>query len=386
MRQYKPDDYFKKLQNNMVTDDDKTRFSEWMNHAGPEEVEAILDKISSYYEALEDEPFIPLSISKSIEEKINKANTLKLRRLVKRGVAIAATLAAIFAGFYFLRSRPIKNTVTLAAKPARIVPGGNKAVLTLGNGQSIILDDAKNGILANQGKIKVVKAADGKVIYANNDQSGTVNEIAVYNTISTPRGGQYQLELPDGSKVWLNAASSLRYPVHFGAGDRKVTLTGEAYFEVAKDKAHPFRVSTGNTEIKVLGTHFNVMAYQDEAASKTTLLEGSVQVSQGSSQRTIAPGEQAIVGSDIAVVKVKTSEAVEWKNGNFNFSHEKLPVIMRKIARWYDVDVKYEGQPTGLNFVGTLPRSENISEVLKYLQLTGLVHFKISERRVIVMP
>jgi len=370
----------------MVTDDDKTRFSEWMNHAGPEEVEAILDKISSYYEALEDEPFIPLSISKSIEEKINKANTLKLRRLVKRGVAIAATLAAIFAGFYFLRSRPIKNTVTLAAKPARIVPGGNKAVLTLGNGQSIILDDAKNGILANQGKIKVVKAADGKVIYANNDQSGTVNEIAVYNTISTPRGGQYQLELPDGSKVWLNAASSLRYPVHFGAGDRKVTLTGEAYFEVAKDKAHPFRVSTGNTEIKVLGTHFNVMAYQDEAASKTTLLEGSVQVSQGSSQRTIAPGEQAIVGSDIAVVKVKTSEAVEWKNGNFNFSHEKLPVIMRKIARWYDVDVKYEGQPTGLNFVGTLPRSENISEVLKYLQLTGLVHFKISERRVIVMP
>jgi len=386
MSHYTPEDYFKKLQNNQLTEDDKKRFSEWMNYADPAEVEAAVEKISAYFESQDDELNLPVSVSQGIEGKIDAAEAPKPPYLIRRSLAAAAAIAAIFIGFYFLRSKPVSYNTQLAVKPAKIVPGGNKAVLTLDNGKSIVLDDAKNGVLASQGQVKIVKASDGKVVYADQEQNSSISTELTYNTISTPRGGQYQLDLPDGSKVWLNAASSLRYPVHFGNGDRKVELTGEAYFEVAKDKAHPFKVNTGNTEIKVLGTHFNVMAYTDEPASKTTLLEGSVQVSQGASQRTIIPGEQAIVGGKIAVAKVNTSESIEWKNGNFNFSHEKLPAIMRKIARWYDVDLSYEGKITDLNFIGTIPRSTNIPEVLKYLELTGLVHFKIEERRVIVMP
>lgn len=207
-----------------------------------------------------------------------------------------------------------------------------------------------------------------------------------YNTISTPRGGQYQLQLPDGSKVWLNAQSSLRFPARFIGNERLVTLTGEGYFEVAKDKAHPFKISINNMQVEVLGTHFNVMGYNDEPATTTTLLEGSVKIIKGGSVQKIVPGEQAIVKDGIRVAKVNAEEAIEWKNGNFNFSHEKLGSIMRRISRWYDVDIAYSQRTTGATFVGTIPRSTNITEVLKYLELTGLVHFKIEERRVTVMP
>ncbi len=387
MRPYTPEEYLKKLQNNKLTDNDKQRFSEWMGHADAAEVEAIMEKIASHFETQEDEGAIPSSVSDAIEQRIDETQTHapKIRTLIKRSLTAAAAVAAIFLTYHFLITKPVVKPANTVARSIKIVPGGNKAVLTLGNGKSIVLDDAKNGVLANQGKTKVVKTGNGRVIYAGDAQSTAGSDVLTFNTISTPRGGQYQLELPDGSKVWLNAASSLRYPVHFGPGDRRVELTGEAYFEVAKDKAHPFKVSVNNMEVRVLGTHFNIMAYNDEEATKTTLLEGSVQVTQGANQRIIVPGEQAVVGKGIEVIKVNAQESIEWKNGKFNFAHEHLPEIMRKIARWYDVDIAYDGKPTGLTFVGTLPRTENITDVLKYLELTGLVHFKITERRVVVM-
>jgi transmembrane sensor len=380
-----PDEYFKKLQNNQLTDADKKAFAEWMLYADPAGVEAIIEKISSYYKDQQDEHFIPLPLGQAIEQRIDESKKHKVLTLIRRGLTVAAAIAGIAFTYYTFKSKPVTNTVAIS-RHAKIIPGGNKAILTLGNGKSIVLDAEKNGLLASQGNLKIVKESNGRIVYAGASQNGAGNEVLTFNTISTPRGGQYQVDLPDGTKVWLNAVSSLRYPVSFGSGDRRVELTGEAYFEVAKDKAHPFKVSVNNMEVKVLGTHFNIMAYADEASTKTTLLEGSVQVFKGAKQCTIAPGEQAVVGEDIQVKKVKTSEAVEWKNGNFNFAHEQLPVIMRKISRWYDIDIAYEGKPTTLKFVGTLPRSKNISEVLKYLELTGLVNFKISERRVIVMP
>ncbi|XHR96133.1 FecR family protein [Mucilaginibacter sp. UC70_90] len=186
--------------------------------------------------------------------------------------------------------------------------------------------------------------------------------------------------------VWLNAASSLKFPVAFTGKERNVELSGEGYFEVAKNKAMPFRVTVNHSTVEVLGTHFNIMGYADEKSTNTTLLEGSVKIISGNKQKLIVPGEQARVNGEIEVAKVNATQAVEWKNGNFNFSHENIETIMRKVARWYNVTVQYQGTITNEGFVGTVPRSENITEVLNALELTGLVHFKIIERRVIVMP
>lgn len=276
---------------------------------------------------------------------------------------------------YIVKTTPVKLKTDIA-------PGDNRAVLTLANQQQIILDNATNGTIARQGNITVKKTANGQLVYkiTANDQSAKANFKPEYNTVSTPVGGQYTVELPDGSKVWLNSASSLKFPTNFTGSERRVALSGEAYFEVAKNKEMPFRVNSRNAEVEVLGTHFNISAYPDEDINKTTLLEGSVKVSSWSKNCIIKPGEQASLtgGSPlIKVSKVDTEEAVAWKNGYFMFTDENIHSIMRKLSRWYGVDVEYEDPKINETFGGNISKFKNISEVLNILAATGTIHFKI---------
>lgn len=300
--------------------------------------------------------------------------------------AAACILFIAALGFYFLRpiSQP-NNSLTQKRPSATIVPGSNKAELTLANGKKLTLNNSSSGKISTNGNVTFIEMDKGRLTY-NGELGNQKNDHVAFNTLTTPAGGQYQLILPDGTKVWLNASSSLRFPVTFEGNSRRVELTGEGYFEVAKNKAKPFIINANEQEIKVLGTHFNVMAYQDEASTNTTLLEGSVQVTKGEERKILVPGDQARVNSKIQIVRVDPEESIEWKNGNFNFSHEKIEGIMRKLSRWYNVDIEYHGKITNEGFVGTVPRSKDLSEVLSTLESTGLVHFKVKERSVIVMP
>jgi ferric-dicitrate binding protein FerR (iron transport regulator) len=268
-------------------------------------------------------------------------------------------------------------------------PGSDRAILTLADGTKITLDSTGDGKIAQQGGTKVIKLG-GQLAYTASP-SGEV----LYNTISTPKGGQYQVVLPDGTKVWLNAVSSLRFPTTFSGSERTVELDGEAYFEVtskATAEHAPFRVNVNNMRVEVLGTHFNVMAYQDETAMKTTLLEGRVRVTstpgQGDDARSVVltPGQQASVGSTarVQVQTVDVDEAVAWKNGLFQFNNASLSTVMRQAARWYDMEVVYEGNVKDESFTGTVPRMEHLSGLLKVLELTKTLKFDIQGNKIIV--
>ncbi|MGV3509862.1 MAG: FecR family protein, partial [Sphingobacteriaceae bacterium] len=232
---------------------------------------------------------------------------------------------------------------------------------------------------------EIIKSDNGQLQYLslNSDNKQEV----LYNTLSIPRGGQYKVVLPDGTQVWLNAASSLKYPTAFNGNERVVQLEGEAYFEVAKNAAQPFRVEVKDVKVTVLGTHFNINGYTDEAHIKTTLLEGSVKISKGPVQQLLHPGEQAITGksSTIEVVKANSDEVLAWKNGYFNFHRSNLQEVMRQLSRWYDVDIKYEGKVPDREFGGEISRNSKASEVLKILELSD-VHFRIEGEHIIVMP
>lgn len=265
-----------------------------------------------------------------------------------------------------------------------ILPGGDKAILTLADGSTIVLDDALNGTLTQQGNTKVIKLG-GRLAY---DPAHTDSKEVVYNTISTPRGGQYQVELPDGTNVWLNAASSIKFPTAFIGKERRVDITGEGYFEVAKNKYMPFIVGVNGAEVQVFGTHFNVMAYNDEAAIKTTLLEGSVKFVNGNSAHMLQPGQQSQLTKDgqVKVVKdVDVDEVVAWKNGLFYFENANIETVMRQLSRWYDVEVVYQNEQDADPLHAEIPRNTKLSDALKALELTGSARFKIEGRKVIVI-
>ena len=228
---------------------------------------------------------------------------------------------------------------------------------------------------------------DGQLVYAPGNAAGQPSSAVAFNTLLIPKGGQYEVTLPDGTLVWLNAASSLKYPTAFTGSERHVEMTGEAYFEVARNTVMPFTVSTGKSTVKVLGTHFNVSAYDDDPADKTALLEGAVVVGKGEKKVLLAPGQQAVVDHDAGAIAVRTinvDDAVAWKNGYFSFRKEDLRTALRKIARWYNVDVEYQGKETNKLLGGTVSRTQTIEEILSYLELTGIAHFTIKERRIIV--
>jgi transmembrane sensor len=314
-----------------------------------------------------------------------------------RWIAAAAVLiiVGISAWFYFSKQGADRTRSQYAND---IPPGGNDAVLTLADGSKISLTDADEGELLKTSGVHIVKSADGQLVYSIDPATLNDQHTITFNTITTPRGGQYQVNLPDGTKVWLNAASSLKFPTTFTKlKERKVELSGEAYFEVTKHKEQPFKVistvanSNRAQEIEVLGTHFNINAYDDEPDTKTTLLEGSVSVSarRGTTLESmmLIPGQRAVLSNhQFKMQTADTQEAVAWKNGNFVFANERIESIMRKIARWYNVDVVYQGKITDNDFVGTVPRFKNVSEALTILELTKTVHFKVEGRRITVMP
>ncbi len=285
----------------------------------------------------------------------------------------------------------------LAAAPANdVLPGSDKAILTLADGHIIMLDSAHIGQLSRQGNTRVTKIDSGRLAYQPADNALTAETSPVFNILSTPRGGQYQVTLHDGTRVWLNAASSIKYPTAFNASERRVSITGEAYFEVAHLTAKngsrvPFKVDVDNTaEVEVLGTHFNVNAYADEAGIKTTLLEGSVHVLRLTSHdvQVLVPGQQALLRENTPIKLIKDAdldEVMAWKNGQFQFTGAKIETIMRQLARWYDLQVSYQGT-TDREFVGRIPRNVTLSNVLKILEATGYVSFKINDKNITVLP
>lgn len=306
--------------------------------------------------------------------------------------AAAAVLITLSVGFYLFQPVKQKRFAATGTGLSRdLAPGGNKATLTLSNGAVISLTDAANGKIASQSGANISKAKTGQLVYTHNDVATGLDD---YNSISTPKGGQYQIILPDGTKVWLNAASSLKYPVAFSGTTRKVELNGEAYFEVAKDKTKPFIVRTTKQEVTVLGTHFNINAYADEPNTRTALLEGLVKIQQleHPASLIIKPGQAALVGdqnssSKIQLTTIDPDEVVAWKNGYFMFDSENLESILRKVARWYDVDISYQSRNSAnKEFSGTISKYSNASQVLKKLELTEAVHFKIEGRKIIVLP
>lgn len=267
------------------------------------------------------------------------------------------------------------------------LPGGDKAILQLEDGSSILLDTA-SGELAKQGETRIVKNADGAISY-DADRYGKDTAL-VYNKIITPRGGQYQVTLPDGSKVWLNASSSLRFPVAFKGRERVVELTGEAYFDVAPNAAKPFKVNVGGIrepmQVEVLGTGFNIQAYADEPVRTATLVNGKVKVSNGDEQSILEPGQQVrLKNQQMQTVTAELEEVLAWKNGIFYLQDADINTIMRQLSRWYDVEVVYEGN-ISQQFVGKIPRTMNLSDVLRVLESTGWVHFKFEGKTVTVSP
>lgn len=328
-------------------------------------------------EARQEAPVIPFGM-----------HSVKKKRRIYYVAAAVIAMCMISIGAFFLMKPQYQHSISssknIEIDKNDVNPGSNKAVLTLADGSSIILDSNRNGTLATQGNIQILKS-NGVLSYNN---SGKKNAPVLYNTVSTPRGGQYQLILTDGTKVWLNAASSIRFPASFTGKERRVELLGEAYFEVAKNANVPFKVQVNGMEVEVLGTHFNINSYENELAVRTTLLEGSVKINKNHTSDILKPGQQAQVGNDgkIRIIDhADLTEAIAWKDGKFQFDKADIHAVMRQVARWYDVDVAYQGKVSS-HFGGTISRDVKLSQVLNMLELTGEVKFEIKDRKVVVMP
>ncbi len=392
--------FFEKFALGTNTEEEHQQFIEWLRTAAIGDVKAILEEYHINF--AEDYPptgEVDLNLVSQIEAALDQYELGKEIRYVNSKksswqfllkIAAAASLVIFISGIavYFALKANRHNAITEV--PPRqlkneVAPGGNKAILTLADGSTIILDDAKNGQVAQQGGTRIAKLTGGQLVYNALDNKPAE---VVFNLLTTPRGGQFKLTLPDGSEVWLNAASSIKYPTAFTGNDRKVEITGEVYFEIVHNATKPFKVSVNGMMVKVLGTHFNINAYNDEASVKTTLLEGSVSLTKGDAIATLNPGQQAQVrdGSNIKVINnVDVAQIVAWKNGYFSFNRAGLQTVMRQIARWYNVEISYEGKVPERQFGGKIDRNSNISEVLKILE-ESKVHFRIDEKKIIVSP
>jgi transmembrane sensor len=309
---------------------------------------------------------------------------LSWRRLSGWAAAAVLVIAVVIAGLL----KPTHSGMTPSAVAAKVSgkPGRSTATLTLANGQQILLDTIASGFIGLQGAAKLVKTDDKRLSYERGvDGSAVIS----YNILSTPKSGQYQLTLPDGSRVWLNNVSSLRYPTSFlRQGSRTVQLTGEAYFEVANDAARPFIVQTGTLSVRVLGTAFNVSSYVDEPAVSTTLVQGKVRVEKGGRVAVLQPGQQVDARADRGwqvLQGVNVEEVADWRNGLFNFDNADLPTALRQLARWYDVDVEYRGVVPAKRLQGQIHRDLTLGQVLEILKDKD-VQFVLQGRKLIVMP
>jgi transmembrane sensor len=299
----------------------------------------------------------------------------------------AAVLVMLSIGLvFYTHSGKQKLQIALAkvqhSKQAEIMPGSNKAILTLGNGKKVMLNGKENGHINTKAGM-LVNSAAGQLSY-----SASPAETTEENSLAIPKGGQYHLTLPDGTQVYLNSSSTLSYPTRFSGNSRQVTLRGEAYFEVAKNPKMPFIVNLRDQQqIEVLGTHFNVKAYADDKTINTTLLEGSVKILANRKQVVIKPGQVAITSqsSPISVERADLEEVMAWTNGMFIFNNENITSIMKKVARWYDVEVVFTGNMDNVNFIGNYSRSKSLTNLLKNIELMDKVHFSTSGRRVTVI-
>jgi ferric-dicitrate binding protein FerR (iron transport regulator) len=376
-----------------TTPEEHTRFNEWFEALSEVEQQEVL---TSYEQLINNQPdhgTIPPALTERLatrirahEQQQQKGKLISILRIA--AAAILLLLAGIAAWFTFHQNKTEKPTIVSAPSVQDKAPGSQGAILTLADGKQIVLDSAANGQLVRQGNILVTKQ-DGKIVYAAAPLT-TPNSPLTFNTMVTPRGRQFQLVLPDGSKVWLNAASSVRYPTAFTGKERTVEITGEAYFEIVKNEQLPFKVKfntpAGNGgEVEVLGTHFNINAYADEPNAKTTLLEGRIKIAAAQSGilnpafKILQPGEQATLSfspdksSQISIRRpVDTDEVMAWKNGLFQFNETPFSSIMRQVARWYDVDVIYDGTIPEKKFTADLSRQTQLSEFLKVLELSGI--------------
>jgi transmembrane sensor len=370
--------------------------------ASSEEVEQLMAHNDNFdlAKTAEDErtneyKIIEKRILDKIDQQAKPANSMKIYISKWWPTMTAAVLMFTIAAFLW-QQLLFNHHVKQPGQPIELVkvkdfaPGSDQAMLTLSNGKKIILGKVGNGTIIKQGNITITKQKNGVLAYAISAQTGKRNVAAVQmNTITTPLGGQYKIILPDGTEVWLNAASSLKFPATFSGRERNVELTGEAYFEVAKNKNMPFKVKFKGQEVEVLGTHFNISAYKDDPESRTTLIEGSVAISRNKIKEKLKPGQQA-VSSDtdypgFKIQQANIEEAMAWKNGLFLFHDANIKDIMTQAARWYDVEVVYRGNLEDKQYGGRVSRYKNISELLKNLELTGTIHFKIEGRRVTVM-
>lgn len=391
---------FQKYLDNQCTPDEILRLLKYFD-AG--ENEAILKKLihresrlTGYplysgegFDSLLNASFTKIKRAISVDKNEPVSAPLYKLRWFKMCAAAVVLFLIPATAFYFLHPKKesgvvVKNT---NIQPAQDIPAGhNNAVLTLDNGATILLDTAANGTLAKQGNIKVLKL-NGQIAY---NKTGDMKAKPVYNTITTSNGNQYQLILTDGSKIWLNAASSIRFPNAFTGSERKVEITGEVYFEIAKNPAKPFKVDFKNTagekdEIEVLGTHFNVNTYSDEPGMKATLLEGSVKIKAGNKTQMLSPGQQANITSNGIEVKknVDLENVMAWKNGYFLFDNTDIYTLMRQVSRWYNVDVKYQGKITEEGFSGKISREVPLSKFIEVLELND-VHVTTEGRTVII--
>jgi ferric-dicitrate binding protein FerR (iron transport regulator) len=354
--------------------------------------ETLRQELITYYEGEEAKE----AIWKKIDDATNETTQVipmpvyqKKYRYMAAAVTVAAILTTVAYFWFQQNTKPAKAPIAQTT-PTDVLPGGNKAILKLSDGKTIVLDNAHNGMLATQGPVQIEKQ-EGQLEYKQGFSTGAV----VYNTLSTPVGGQFQIKLPDGTRVWLNAASSITYPTAFSGNERRVSITGEGYFEVAKDASKPFKVTIlttagehqRSTEVEVLGTHFNINAYDDEAAIKTTLLEGKVKIANSKAETAILkPGQQAQVNGQ-GSLQVKDNadmeEVVAWKNGEFLFQSADIGTLMRQVARWYDIEVSYPNGKPKDKFSGKIGRNVNLSQLLEILKYSE-VRFDLKGRTLVV--
>jgi transmembrane sensor len=373
-----------------VSPEEQLSFQEWMQTLDQQALDAVIDEYAAIVAALPDlndnaNPELLRTIHQEIAMKEFEVEEPSVRRIPiwrswRAAAAAIIILSLSITAYLWLRNNNDQYLVDQQTQPAKeIAPGKSGAILTLADGTQVVLDSISNGALAKENGSDI-SLRDGRLVYDPTVQ--TKNEI-LYNTMSTPRGRQFEITLPDGTHVWLNAASSIRYPTVFAGNERKVELDGEAYFEVTKNAKQPFIVRARNkATIEVLGTSFNISAYENEKSLNTTLLDGSVKVNG----TILKPGQQARVTDAVRVTDhADIDKVMAWQRGFFNFEGATLEEVMQQLERWYDIDVKYEQGIPDIEFGGEMSRNMSLNGVLVALEKSG-IHYRLEGRKLIVLP
>jgi transmembrane sensor len=380
---------FNKYKNNKCTPEE---FEELLSHYKAADQEDVLKNNieTALYEQAEEDADLQEDVDEIYSQLqahiLNEQSRSKKPLYFKLSIAASVILCLSFGAYFIVHNKQAPAQIAQTTKHD-LLPGTDRAILTVSNGKKIDISGAGEGRIVVQGDIAVNKTTNGSIVYQHADQANESNK-PVYNTMTTPRGGQYPLTLSDGTKVWLDAASSITFPVVFIGNERTVEITGQAYFEVAHNAAKPFKVTANGQMVEVLGTHFNINAYTDEPDMKTTLLEGSVKITKNGQSAMLTPGQQAIVPFKAGSIETKTAdvnEAIAWHMGLFKFNNANIQTVMRQLARWYDVDISYEGDIPDRRFSGEIYRNVNaskIADILSYKQ----IHFRIDGKKITVLP